>query len=169
MSLKTFELLELLPAVACMAALSWGSVDIIQANDGPAGHNPPATWTDRERQNGYVVFQHSTMTNLLDSHVPDRAAVVERVSCDLARGEYESLQIGVHALADELKSIEVAVESDVKVQIYRRISPGIKQQLASVGVANWMGREHYLELGTVVPALAGGKRTNFWLTFFADD
>ena len=170
MSLTTAMLLA---GALCMATVAGRWADIAQASGESADHPQPAQWTERERQQGYVVFQHNTMTNLSESHTPDRAAIVERMVCDLARGEYESLQIGVHALDGDLASIELSVESDVDVQIYRRISPSIKQQLASVtravAIHPSTGPDAYLQRGDVVEALAAGTSTNFWLTFFADD
>lgn len=165
MSLTTMTLLAV---AACTVTVVGQWADVAQG--GSADHDQE--WAHSERQKGYVVFQHSTMTNLLESHIPDRAAIVQRVSCELARGEYESLQIGVHALGD-LESVELSLDSDLEVQIYRRISSSVKQQLASapraVAIAQSLGPESYLQRGNVVQSLAESTSTNFWLTFFADD
>ena len=89
------------------------------------------------------------MELLGDEYVPSRAAIVEKVSCALARNEYESLQIGVHAIGAELADVRLEVESDLEVKVYH-------------------GIEGYKLLdGNVAGGLAAGKNSNFWLTFHA--
>ena len=60
-----------------------------------------------DAENEYVVFEHPTLDNFSPTHVPAAEAIVDTVSCELARGEYEPVQIGVHALADSLTDIRV--------------------------------------------------------------
>ncbi len=137
-----------------------------QAGDPPAAPQ----WRKTELEKGYVVFEHTTLENIAPTHVPAPEAIVETVSCALARGEYEPIQIGVHALADGLTNIRVTVVSDLEVTVYHRIDPGIKQQLASDpdGVPRWMASEVYLQRGEVVGGLPEGHSVNFWLLFHAD-
>ena len=88
-------------------------------------------WTQAEQDTGYVVFRYTTMENLAPSHVPARDAVATKLSCALARDEYESIQFGVHALAGDVKNIRATVESDLKVTVYHQINPADKAQLAA--------------------------------------
>ena len=127
-------------------------------------------WTGPQLEKGYVVFEYGIMANLPPTHVPAGASLVTGVSRDVARGEYESLQVGVHALAGDLKDIRVSVESDLEVTVYHRISPAVKDKLASDpgGIARWMASEVYLQRGDVVGKLAAGRSVNFWLTFRAE-
>ena len=133
----------------------------------------PTSWSPAEMKKGYVVFEYTTMKNLTPAYVPARDDVVKKVSCALARDEYESIQFGVHALAD-IKAIDVEVESDLRVTVYHRITPSVKQQLADVPrqmgeVGRWMPSEIHLQRGSVFPELGKDKSVNFWLTFQADE
>ena len=122
---------------------------------------------------GYVVFSYSTLKNLPPSYIPAEADQVQRISCTLARDEYESVQIGVHAAATAMKAIRVTVECDLKVTVYHRVLPGIKARLVELyeqgdGIARWMPSQVHLQRGDVFPALPAGQSVNFWLTFHAD-
>ena len=76
---------------------------------------------------GYVVFEYTTQENLRPDHVPAQGAIVDTVSCTLARDEHEPVQIGVHASADRLTTIRVTVESDLEMTVYHRIDPDLVQ------------------------------------------
>ena len=115
--------------------------------DKAAGEPQQEEWTASERDAGYVVFSHSTLERLGAEHVPNRAAIVKEMSCALAQNEFESLQIGVHAIGSDLKDLVLTVESDIEVRTYHG--------------------QTTLNAGTSVPQLAAGKSTNFWLTFHA--
>ena len=120
---------------------------------------------------GYVVFEYTTQENLRPDHVPAQGAIVDTVSCTLARDEYEPVQIGVHASADRLTNIRVTVESDLEMTVYHRIDPDVKQQLASepdTVVPGAMLSEIYLQRGDVVGELAPRSSVNFWLLLYAD-
>ena len=138
-----------------------------RAQDGEAPALPQ--WTAAESQRGYVVFACNPMEKVAASYVPDRNAVVEDVSCTLARDEYESVQIGVCALADDLKDIRLTVESDLDVTVYHRIDPDVKQELAGSEMSwiSWMDSAVYLERANAVKELPKGQSVNFWLTFHA--
>ncbi|MDP7396137.1 MAG: hypothetical protein QGF67_01915 [Lentisphaeria bacterium] len=130
-------------------------------------------WTQAELDAGCVVFQYSPMKNLSPAFVPSREIVAEKLSCVLARNEYESIQFGVHALTDDIEAIEVAVESDLDVTIYHRIEPAIKEQLEAASpeageVRGWLLGEIHLQRGNVFKALEKERSVNFWLTFHAD-
>jgi len=147
------------------ALLSVG-VGSARAGEGAA----PAQWTQAEMKKGYVVFEHNAMARLEASHVPAREAVVKEISCALARGEYESVQIGVHALADGVKDVRIKVDTDLDVTAYHRISPSVKAELVKEEMTwiSWMPAEVYLEREEVVDEVPKGKSVNFWLTFRAD-
>ena len=124
-----------------------------------------------EHEQEYVVFEHTTLENLPSAQRPKPETIVDTVSCTLARGEYEPIQIGVHALNHDLANIRVSVESDLDVTVYHRIDPGIKQQLASepdTVVLMEVPSEAYLQRGDVVGKLAEGHSANFWLLVRAD-
>lgn len=132
-----------------------------------------AEWTPADHQNGYVVFAYTTMANLAPTHVPETDAVAKTMACTLAPGEYESLQFGVHAIADGIQNVSVQVECDLPVTIYHRISPAIKEQLAfrpadAGEVQGWLLSEIHLQRGNVFTTLPKGESVNFWLTFRAE-
>mgnify|MGYP004065169709 FL=1 len=58
--------------------------------------------TPVDRDKGYLVFGYSALKNLPPSYVPAPGDAVQTVTCSLARDEYESVQIGVHAIAGDL-------------------------------------------------------------------
>jgi HEAT repeat protein len=127
------------------------------------------------RRMGYVVFEHSPMVTLQPRHVPEPERIVDTISCVLAQEEYESIQLGVHALAAGIKDIEVTVESDLRVTTYHRISAADKEKLAVLSVppdhdevGRWIGSSVHLQRGNVYEALDSGDSVNFWLTFHAD-
>ena len=80
-------------------------------------------WTQAEVDAGCVVFQYSPMKNLSPAFVPSREIVAEKLSCVLARNEYESIQFGVHALTDDIEAIEVAVATHA-VKVPSAVNPG---------------------------------------------
>ena len=148
----------------------------VRAGETVAGRvvsDAPTKFAQRDRNNGYVVFQFSTLKNLPPSHVPAPKDVVDSVACLLARDEFESIQLGVYALAENLKDILVTVESDLDVSVFHRISPDVKDQLTSLyqegnGIARWVPSQVHLQRGRVFAELPAGQSVNFWLTFRAN-
>jgi hypothetical protein len=127
-------------------------------------------WTRAEVDRGYLVFSHSTLENLPASYVPPRQAVTGALSCALAQGQYESVQIGVHALADDVAKITATVTADLPVTVYHRIDPATKARLAVAPyeeIPTWMGAEVYLQRGDTYASLPKGSSVGFWLTFKA--
>ena len=107
------------------------------------------------------------------SYIPAEADQVQSISCTLAQDEYESVQIGVRAAATAMKAIRVTVQCDLKVTVYHRVVPGIKDRLVELyeqgdGIARWMPSQVHLQRGDVFPALPAGQSVNFWLTLHAD-
>jgi len=119
--------------------------------------------SEKEKQRGYVLFNLSTLESMSNDYVPSRKSIASEVSCDMARGEYKSLQFGVHALRD-LKNIKVTVSSDIDVKIYHRrdiyVNPGAEMN------GEW--ELEHLQLGDTVSELEAGASVNYWLTFHAD-
>jgi len=133
-----------------------------------AAGSPAAQWTEAELAKGYVVFTHSTLVNLQPDYVPARKAVVGKVSCTLARGEYKSLQIGIHALAGDLRSVHLELESDLEARVYRPIDGETRELLS--GYANpvpaWM-HDSCLDESSEIASIEKGKTSFFWLTLHA--
>ena len=130
----------------------------------------PMEWTKLDRDKGYVVFSFSTLKNLPPSHVPTPSDVAKKISCALARDEYESIQFGVHAISDGVKDVRIEVESDLEATVFHRIEPGVKEKLVETDMpwVSWVPDEIYLQRGEVVADLPKGSSVNFWLTFRAD-
>lgn len=139
-----------------------------------APDEPPPQWTKAEREKGYVVFSHSTLEGLPRSYVPAREAVGGRlgrvkISCVLARGEYEALQIGIHAVADGVKNVRLEVESDLEVRVFRRIDGKVRKML--LGYSNPVPagmHDACLDESNSIDSIGKGRTDPFWLTFHAD-
>ena len=137
--------------------------------------DPPAApqWTIAEIDKGYVVFEHNTLERMPSDYVPARKKITDKLSCALARGEYNSVQFAVHAVADGLENIHVTVTSDLEVTTYRRRAeytvPAAPQATEAdldkrvASPSEWM----YLERGNAVDSLPAGVSVNFWLTIRA--
>jgi HEAT repeat protein len=122
-------------------------------------------WTQAEQEKGYVVFTHSTLQLMPSAHVPRRKTVAEQVSVELARGEYESVQIGVHALGGPLDDVKIEVESDLAVQVYHLAQT--KGPAPDKGLPTWAPPEAVLVPGNTLTHVAPGHSGGFWLTFHA--
>jgi len=134
----------------------------------------PATpeWTNSELANGYVAFEHNTLERMPGDYVPTRQKITDKLSCALAQGEYEPVQFGVHAIADELTNIRVTVTLDLPVTVYHRPAAHIPSAPATTAAdldkraaspSEWM----YLQKGNTVESLPAGISVNFWLTIHA--
>ena len=158
-----------LGVLAMVAAGAFVVFGMARADEG--GSAGAAQWTETQLRKGSVVFEHNAMEKLAASYVPAPSAEARAISCALARGEYESVQIGVYAVTEDLKGIRLTVESDVDVTVYHRIEPDVKGELAKGEMSwiSWMDGAVYLQRGEVVKALAKGQSVNFWLTFRADE
>jgi len=126
-----------------------------------------------ESARGYLVFEHNTLERMPSDYVPDATASIDRLSCALARGEHGCVQFGVHARAGELKSIRVAVTSDLDVTVYRRRTDFIVQEAPKPTEADLDKRVAkpsdmmYLQRGDTVAKLAKSASVNFWLKIHA--
>ncbi|MBM3992527.1 MAG: hypothetical protein FJ298_16230, partial [Planctomycetes bacterium] len=117
------------------------------------------------REKGYVVFAHSIQELMPDSYVPKPNALSDGLSCTLARGEYKSLQIGVHALSEELKEVSLDVECDLGVQVYHLAQT--TDQAPDGQVPNWAPAAAFLVPGSTRRQVVGGQSGGFWVTFHA--
>ena len=136
-------------AMALLVAFALGIANVRGAD--PAPRAGAAQWTQAERDKGYAVFEHSTLQILSDTYVPPRDALVKQVSCELARGESESIFVGVHniqgpPLIDTWA--EPTIDMDVKVY-YRNME------------------FHQLVYANVIGRIPVGRTGGFWLTFRA--
>jgi hypothetical protein len=153
---------------ACVAALPVGMAHLRAAEPVTA-----PLWTAAETGKGYVVFEHPTLERMPSTYVPERNEVTDKLTSTLARGEYESVQFGVHAIGGDLQNIRVTVTSDLEVTLYRRRSeftvPAAPAATAAdldkrVGSpSEWM----YLQRGNAVERLPAGVSVNFWVTLHA--
>ena len=114
-------------------------------------------WTQGERETGYVVFRHHPLHALDPAHRPPRQWVTDAVSCVLAQREHESLQLGVHAVAGELKDVRLEVDCELAVKVYRQ------------GTAPEHGYppQVLLDQGDTVGKVDQDHSAGFWLTFYA--
>lgn len=139
---------------------------------GAADESAVPQWTEDQTAKGYVVFAHSTLARLGADYVPTRVAIVDKLSCTLAGNEFESLQLGVHAIGGDLNDITLEVETDIPVKVYHGGNAEVdargfrKQPDRSTGVV-WEPPDVVLHHGGTVGNVAAGKSINYWLTFHA--
>lgn len=131
---------------------------------------PAAQWTKAELDKGYVVFTHSTLEGLQPDYVPARRAVVGKVSCALAQGEYKSVQIGVHSLTGGLQSVRLELESDIEARIYRPIDGETGKLL--LGYENPVPASIHaacLDESSRIASIEKGSTSFFWVTLHAEE
>ena len=83
--------------------------------------NASPEWTPQEKASGFVVSSDHWMRPVFDVFVPTRDDIAGTLRCELARNEYESIQLGVHAIED-LGPVTMTVELDLPVKTYRFLS-----------------------------------------------
>lgn len=154
-------------ALLAGALLRWG-VQYSEAADAQEKQAPPQ-WTAAQQQKGYVVFSHSTMDRLSSDLIPAQERIGEKVSCELAPGEYESLQIGVHGLGGGVKGVRLDVKSDLEVDVYYlhpwAIYPStLKEEWLQPG---YFAPFSTLMTGNVIDEVGENSTRAFWLTFHA--
>jgi len=98
----------------------------------------------------YAVLSRSTLSPFPEGYEPATEDVVDAVTCTLARDEYEPLLIGVHTIGRPLKSVSVAVQTDLAVRVYHCSGS-------------------FLEPTDHVGGIAQGRTAAFWLLFHADE
>ena len=136
---------------------------------------PGAQWTEAQRQRGYALFRRSTAQPIDCRHllplsfVPGPDAIIEKkVGCELARGEAESLVVGIHALAEDVKNVRLQVECDLEVRVYRGVAGQVKKMLLEMpnNPGSWIIGA-YLDESNVIAAVDQGRSQMFWLTVLA--
>ncbi len=131
---------------------------------------PAAQWTKAELDNGYVVFRNNTLENLSSAYVPTRKAITDKVSCALARGEYKSVQIGVHSLIGGLQNVRLELESDLEARIYRPIDGETRKLL--LGYDNPVPASIHdacLDESNRITSIDKGSTSFFWVTLHAEE
>ncbi len=124
-----------------------------------------ADWGQAVRTAGFVAFGHNNLELVEPSHVPGRDDVATTLSCDLARGEYEPVQIGIHGLADDVKNVRLEVESDLDVRIFRgNVSPPSDRN----PIPGWIHRA-CLDESNVIESVERAKSGLFWIVLHAPD
>ena len=120
-------------------------------------------WDPAIQRAGYVVFRHNNLELLEPSHVPSPEHVATTVRCDLALGEFEPIQIGIHALADDVTNVRIEVESDLQVRIFRgNVSPPSDRN----PLPGWIHRA-CLDESSVIETIKKGQSGLFWIVFNA--
>lgn len=137
-------------------------------------------WTAAESGRGFAVFQHPTVhpidsrTLMPRSFVPNGSAIArEKVACELARGEWESLVVGVHGLTD-LKNVRIEVDCDLNVRVYRGVDAQVQQMFDAYSpqkgtgtpIPSWM-HGAFLDESNVIASIGAGSSDIFWLTLHA--
>lgn len=151
--------------------------------------NAATQWTEKETTRGYVAFVHSTLAQRPTNYVPTRKAIVSRIGCTLAQGEYQSVQVGVHALNADLQDLRLNLVSPLEARIYRPIDEPTRRLLAA-GVnpvpgrmkapgADYANGRHpvtvidlqaaCLDESDVIATLGKGTTSYFWLTLHASE
>jgi len=101
--------------------------------------------------------------------VPDRTARVTTVTCELARGEYRSVQIGIHVFADNVRKLRLEVESDLEARVYRGIDRPTRDQLHASPNSVWPDlHEVCLDESPEIEAVVKKSTVFFWITLHAD-
>ena len=127
-------------------------------------------WMAPERERGFVLYTDSYMRPLYPYQKPRRDQLVDIISTRLARNEYESVQIGVYALAGgaPLQGVNLTVKSDMPVEI-RRVETRVNRPAAPLLKQRFEGIEtpYVLRPDASAESVAPGTTTAFWLTFQA--
>ena len=123
----------------------------------------PTDWDQAVQTAGYVVFRHNNLELVEPSHVPSPLDVATTLRGDLARGEYDPLQIGIHAVADDVKNVRLEVEFDLNVRIFRgNVSPPSDRN----PIPGWIHRA-CLDESSVIESVEKGKSGLFWIVVHA--
>jgi len=143
---------------------------------------PSSKWTAAERQRGYVVFRRNSAEpidcrNLMPRPfvVPNRKVIVQnKVSCELAPGEAESVVIGIHGLAEGVKNVRLEAECDLEVRVYRGVDSKVRKMFLeyrpqdgdSSAINPWI-HGAFLDESNTIASVGKGVNDIFWLTILA--
>jgi len=151
------------------ASVSWLGIALARGAETTA---TPASTSPRTKQ-GYVAFQHPTLHLLESSDIPpaednSESAARKKVTCALARGEYEPVQIGIHAVAPDIKQVRLTVESDLAVRVFRRIDEKVHNLLDTyINPIPQDIRGAFLDQSDEIASVEQATTAPFWLTFHA--
>ena len=139
---------------------------------------PLPRWTAAEKQRGYVVFRRHTVEpidcRLLmpPSFIPERAAILRnRVGCDVAQGEGESLVVGIHALTEGVKNVRLDAECDLELRVNRGVDAQVRKMFLEYRyqdgdgdiISSWI-HGAFLDESNVIASVRKGSSDIFWLT-----
>ena len=117
---------------------------------------------------GYAVFPVTTQARFYRDSKPTSDTPTTTVSCAVARNEFESIQIGVHAATRDLTGVRLTVESDLESVTYRRMAPDFALEWPNPYTHHEsLPPESLLLRSDRIERLARGESANFWLTFHA--
>ena len=123
-------------------------------------------WTAAELSKGYVAYTNTYLRVFLPSEVPRREWITDTATCQLARNEFEPLQIGVYAIKGQqpLQNVKLTVDIDLPVVV--RV---VQYRDYWHEVEGWPDLKvpEYLPLGNTIPTVEPGTTRVFWLTFHA--
>ena len=119
---------------------------------------------------GYLVFPVSTQARFDRDSRPDLNALDRPVSCSLAGGEFESIQIGVRASARGLTNVRLSLVTDLEATVYRRMEPDFELRWLNVYTHHQpLPPESMLLRSALIESIDADESANFWITFHADD
>jgi len=153
---------------ALRVGFALGLAVLAAAGLGTAHGASASHWKDEELQRGYVVFRHNNVELAERSYVPARADIGGKATCDLARGEYDPVQIGVHALTEGVGKVRLEVECDLEARVYRRIDGDVQSLLLGYSnpMPSWIHRA-CLDESNVIGSIGKGSTGLFWVVFHA--
>ena len=130
-------------------------------------------WTAEEKKRGFVVCSDHWMRPMFDVFMPTREQIVKELRCKPARGEYESLQVGVHALRD-IGPVKITVELDLPFKTYRFMPLDRKLTVLTTADAGKrilqkqpVKMPYFLFPRTEHAKVVGGRTAGFWITIQA--
>ena len=123
-----------------------------------------------ETDKGFLVFEHSILRQLARDYVPAPNGSPGAISCSLARGQYRSLCVGVHAAGTDLKAVRLEIASDLGSRVYRPIDAETGSMLAAQKepVPEWI-HHACLDEDDEIRSIPRGTTSYFWITLHADE
>ena len=124
-------------------------------------------WTEAQVKRGVALFQHHNVTLVTNGFVPATANTT--ITCTLARGEYEPVQIAVRALAPGgINNVRLAIDSDFDIRIFRRIDGEVRKLLLSyTNPVPASIHNACLDESAIISTIGQDANDFFWLTVHA--
>ena len=119
---------------------------------------------------GYIVFEHSILEQLLQDYVPAPSTSTKKIACSLARGQYKSVCVGIHAAKTDLDVVRLQIESDLGSRVYRPIDAETAAMLAALKdpMPEWIHLA-CLDENDAIASIPKGTTSYFWITLHADE